>query len=548
MRPISKAVMLLTLGILFLLSGKSWSQDPIEVEITSRIRSHGQGDSFSVNEETIYGNNFIATLYKDNGNKLVWNDNSIMSLKSEIQNMESDGLNPGDYWSDSITKLINEKSRDSLTAASVVDLDILLSEAFIRAYYNLLVGKVDPEALDTNFNFPKILEVERLLPVVIAKVREGKISESLNDVRLKNIEHVNLKKALAQYKTFQANGGWAAIDGGKTLKPGQHNPRVVQLRARLGVTEDYTGNADISPFYDTDLETAVKHFQKRHGLDIDGVVGANTLAALNISVEQKIDQIRVNLERQRWYMHENFGEFVVVDIAGFNVYWVKDGEILWETRSQVGTNYNQTPVFKDNIRSIEFNPTWTIPPGIMRRSILPGLKKDPDYLDKKGYLLLTQDGKEVDPKTVDWDSVKTMPYMVRQPAGPTNALGLVKFLFPNKHMVYLHDTNHREHFADASRSFSSGCVRIDKPFDFAERLLAGQDGWTRQKIDEVVASGKTVRVNLDKPVRIIIAYNTVTLREDGIYFKPDVYKRDKKLLAALDGSFKLRASEQQPAR
>jgi murein L,D-transpeptidase YcbB/YkuD len=180
----------------------------------------------------------------------------------------------------------------------------------------------------------------------------------------------------------------------------------------------------------------------------------------------------------------------------------------------------------------------------MGRSILPGLKKDPDYLGKKGYLLLTQDGKEVDPKTVDWDSVNTMPYMVRQPAGPTNALGLVKFLFPNKHLVYLHDTNHREHFSDTSRSFSSGCARIDKPFDFAERLLAGQGDWTRQKIDKVVASGKTVRVNLDRPVRIIIAYSTVAPREDGVYFRPDVYNRDKNLLTALDGSFKLRDSEQ----
>jgi murein L,D-transpeptidase YcbB/YkuD len=329
MRHFFQAAMLLTLGILPLLSGKSWSQDPIEAEITSRISSHELGDNFGVNEETIYGNNFIASLYKASSNKRVWSDDSINSLKSEIQNMESDALNPGDYWSDPITKLVNEKNRDSLTAASVVDLDILLSEAFIRAYYNLLVGKVDPEGLDSNFNFPKPLDVEHLLPVAITKVREGKISESLNDARLKNSEHVNLKKALAQYNAFQADGGWNAIDGGKTLKPGQHNPRVAQLRARLGVTGDYTGNADDPSFYDADLETAVNQFQKRHGLDIDGAVGANTLAALNISVEQKINQIRVNLERQRWYMHENFGEFMVADIAGFNVYWVKeDGEVL----------------------------------------------------------------------------------------------------------------------------------------------------------------------------------------------------------------------------
>ena len=211
-------------------------------------------------------------------------------------------------------------------------------------------------------------------------------------------------------------------------------------------TGDYESTGELSPLFDEKLADAVERFQKRHGLDTDRAVGKNTLAALNISVEAKIDQIRVALERQRWYLHEAIGEFMVVDIAGFKVYWVKEGKIIWQEDVQVGKKYTHTPIFKDRIRYIEFNPTWTIPPGIMRRTILPNLKKDPDYLNKKGYLLLKQDGTQVDPATVDWASITSMPYIVRQPPGKNNALGLVKFMFPNKHAVYLHDTNHKELF------------------------------------------------------------------------------------------------------
>ena len=543
MKTFSKFNVLLIASLFFLLPGLIWAANEFDTELASRIKTLSDSDNYQIGNQEIYGSNFVTSLYKANGNRPVWNDESIKRLYSALQNLEKDGLHLEDYWPASVSALIDEKSRSTLDIKSAVDLDILLSEFFVRAYYNLQVGKVDPEALDKNFNFPKTLETQKLLPGVVEQVIQGRIAESLDDARPGNKRHIAMKEALARYRKLQENGGWSAVQGGKTLKAGQNSHRVIQLRDRLTLTGDYKENNKESALFDADMEAAVKQFQKRHGLETDGAVGPKTLAALNIPVEQKIDQIRVNLERQRWYMHENHDEFIVTDIAGFNVYWLKNDEIFWETKAQVGKSYTQTPMFKSNLRTIEFNPTWTIPPGIMRRSVLPGLKKDPDYLDKKGFLLLTRDGKEVDPKSVDWASIKTMPYMVRQPAGPTNALGMVKFLFPNKHYVYLHDTNHREHFADARRSFSSGCVRIEKPFDFAERLLAGQGDWDRKKIDDIIASGKTTRVNLKKPVRIVIAYITVTPMDDGVYFKEDIYQRDAKVLKALDGEFRLRASD-----
>ena len=376
-------------------------------------------------------------------------------------------------------------------------------------------------------------------------IKAGDIGRLFDRMRPQNLRYVWLRSALKRYRAYAAAGGWAAVPVGATLKPGQNDTRVAELRKRLAVTGDLTAApAPADPnVFDADVVAAVERFQTRHGLDVDGAVGPATLAALNVPVERRIDQIRVNLERQRWILHEAYDEFLVVNIAGFEVYWVKDDAVIWSEAVQVGKAYTQTPLFKDSIRYLEFNPTWTIPPGIIRRSVLPALKKDPGYLDRKGYHLLTQDGQRVDPKTVDWQATKGMPYIVRQPPGPDNALGRVKFMFPNPHFVFLHDTNHRELFDRSGRAFSAGCVRVRNPFDLAERLLVGQGDWDRAKIGRVVASGKNTRVNLDRPLRIIIAYFTARAIDQTVYFEPDIYERDAAVLSALDGDFRLRKQD-----
>lgn len=529
--------------VLCLLPGILLANAAFKDEVLSRIKAGEGKGNLQVGEQVIYASTSIASLYQSNGYVPAWDDDAITDLRLEIQDLKNDGLNPEDYWFPAIDILISSRQKADLDAASAVDLDMLLTEVFIRAYYNLVVGKVDPERLDDDFNFSKPLEGAEMRPRIIAQLEKGTIADAFQDARPATEGYSNLKTALAQYRGYQQQGGWLAVQEGKTLKPGDKGVRVAQARTRLTVTGDYTADSGSPELFDSTLEAAVKHFQNRHGLDADGAIGAKTIATMNVSVQQRIDQQRVNLERQRWYAHENQGEFIVTDIAGYSVHWIKDGKLFWSAKAQVGTSYTQTPMFKDTIRYIEFNPTWTIPSSILARSTLPKLKKDPDYLTKKGYLLLTRDGTEVDPKSVNWSSVKRIPYIVRQPPGPDNALGLVKFMFPNKHAVYLHDTNHREHFADTKRSFSSGCVRVDNPFDLAEKLLAGQGDWNRQKIDEVVASGKTTRVNLDKPVRIIIAYGTASMRDGQVYFREDIYDRDAKVLKALDAPFRVRVRD-----
>ncbi|RLA41824.1 MAG: hypothetical protein DRR06_15415, partial [Gammaproteobacteria bacterium] len=375
--------------ILSLLSAGLYAGSTFEAEVSSRIKAAGSSETLQVRQETLYGKGFITLLYQTNSYKPVWKDAAIKQLREQIQGLKNDGLNPDDYWFSAIDTLLSDRKKQALDVSSAADLDMLLSETFIRAYYNLLVGKADPERLDDNFNFSRPLEVEwkKQLPGVIEKVRQAKIAEAFNQARPQAKSHALLRDALAKYRGYREAGGWSAISQGPVLKPGDRSARVAQVRARLTVTGDYTANATDPELYDSGLEDGVKHFQQRQGLDVDGVIGGGTLAAMNVSVQQRIDQLRVNLERQRWYLHENHGEFIIVDIAGYHVYWAKDDKVFWDGKAQVGKEYTQTPIFKDTIEFIEFNPTWTIPPGIMRRSILPNLKKDPDYLGKKGYLL-----------------------------------------------------------------------------------------------------------------------------------------------------------------
>ena len=278
------------------------------------------------------------------------------------------------------------------------------------------------------------------------------------------------------------------------------------------------------------------------------MVGRGTLAALNVPVEARIDQLRVNLERMRWVFRDvkDVDEFLLVNVAGFRAYRVRDQEFVWSARAQVGKPYRKTPVFQAKMTYLEFNPTWTVPPTILRRDVLPRLEKDPGYLKQKNMRVLDLNGRVIDPATIDWSNVsrRRFPYMIRQEPGPQNALGRVKFIFPNKYFVFLHDTPSRALFERSERAFSSGCIRVEKPLELATDLLAPNEGWDRQRIDEVVASGKTTRVNLERGMPVLLMYWTAGVQADGtVMFYNDVYDRDQRVLEALNAPFRFVAPD-----
>ncbi len=493
----------------------------------------------------IHAAELIHRVYQLAGSRPLWDARRVDALMDAIDGVERDGLTPEEYRFAAADDLIARRDAGGLSAAERVDLELLLFEGLIRAVYNLAFGKVDPASLDPNINFARPFSGQDPAPRLVDAIRAAEIEALLDLARPEPPAYEATRKALARYRALRAAGGWKPIAPGPTLKPGALGPRVVALRSRLRITGDLKGPAAADPaLYDGDLETAVRASQMRLGLEADGAVGRATIAALNVPVERRIDQIRVNLERQRWVAHEARGELIVVDVAGFEVLWLSDLAVVWRSRVQVGKHYTQSPLFKSEINRIVLNPDWTIPPGIIRRTVIPGMRRNPRYIQDKGYVLLTRDGKRVDPSSVDLTSSRGFPYIVRQPPGPNNALGALKFVFPNPHAVFMHDTNHRDLFDRATRTFSAGCIRVERPFELAERLLAGQGDWTRSKIDAAVATGRTQTINLKRRVRIIIAYHTVVVRDETVEFRPDVYERDGKLLKALNGPFRVRSEDE----
>ena len=355
-----------------------------------------------------------------------------------------------------------------------------------------------------------------------------------------------LQDGLARYRQLEASGGWATIPGGQTLRPGATDGRIPLLAQRLAATGDLGDLVDADAFADADtygeaLQAGVERFQDRHGIDVDGIIGPATLRALNIPVEQRVRQLEINLERARWVMDDLQEDFIIVNVAGFRAFLVRGREIAWETKVQVGAAYHQSPVFRDEMRYLVFNPTWTVPYSIASKEILPQIKRDEDYFGKRDFDLKDRSGKFIDPSSVDWSELSTrnFPYWLVQRPGPNNALGRVKFMFPNEHSVYLHDTPSKYLFSRAERAFSHGCIRVENPYELAE-LLLGSDDWNQEKIQEVLNGAETQTVFLPEPLPVLLLYWTAMVDIDGtVRFYGDVYSRDEAVATALDESFRL---------
>lgn len=485
----------------------------------------------------------LPKLYEKYNYQLIWvNPSSVRQLVSVIKESYQDGLTPDDYHLFLIQKL-----QKSLVAepdsAKEAELDVVLTDSLIRLGYHLLIGKVDPESLDNSWNMYRTLKLESMLKMSAA-IDNAQITRLVAGFRPQATFYLGMKQALANYRKIQAKGSWPHVPAGVILKLGMIDTRVIILRQRLVVTDDMPAVSMELALYDDAVLVGVKRFQQRHGLKADGIVGNATRAAMNVPVEERIDQLRVNLDRARWVLQDLPQKFVMVDIAGFNVQYIQNGKVHWKTRAVVGTAYRKTPIFRDHIRYIVFNPTWTIPPTILRKDILPKIKRNLESLRNENMVVLNQQGAQIDPATIEWSQYpgKGFPYLIRQQPGPKNALGRVKFMFPNKHNVYLHDTPSKSKFEKTERAFSSGCIRIQDPLYFAELLLADKPGWDRAKIDAVVASHKNTRVNLIEPLAVMLLYWTVTVDDQNrVVFKKDIYDRDGAVLAGLKGEFKFRS-------
>ena len=374
-------------------------------------------------------------------------------------------------------------------------------------------------------------------------ILNNSISGSLTSLLPTYKTYTRLKRALSNYRQIEYDGGWKPIASGETLKLGMSDPRVVDLKNRLIFSGDLKARVAIDENYDELAELAVKKFQKRHGLTVDGNVGAGTLEMLNIPVEKRIEQVIINMERCRWLPTELGEHYVLVNIANFELEAVKNGEVELEMDVVVGKPFRKTPVFSSQMVYLVFNPYWTVPPTIFDNDIVPAVRKNSRHLANLNIKVVSGYGaneKIIDPSTIDWSSVtsRNFPYMLRQEPGPNNALGLVKFIFPNPYNVYMHDTNHRELFVNTDRTLSSGCIRLAKPLEFAEYILKNQSqDYTMEKIQSIVAKEKNQTVLIQPGINVHLLYWTAFVDETGsINFRKDIYERDKALSNALSKS------------
>ena len=339
-----------------------------------------------------------------------------------------------------------------------------------------------------------------------------------------------LQAAIVRYRGIAARGGWDPVPGGAALKQGSVDPvRVPLLRRRLAATGDGDGDATgrASAVFDPGLTAAVEHFQARHGLDVDGVVGPRTRDALNVPVELRIAQLGCNLARIAAFPRSPGGRHVFINIPGQQLEAVEDGRVVQRHRVVIGKVDRQTPPYISEITSLAFNPTWHVPRSIAGKDILPQIRADPDYLSRLGIRVFDAGtGRELDPAAVDWDLAGSGDVILRQQPGPDNALGTVKILFPNPHAVYLHDTPAQSVFERAVRTASSGCIRVENVHDLTAWLLMPQ-GWDRARVDALVASGAREAVVLRPPVPIYIVYLTAWVDDEGrVNFRDDIYGRD----------------------
>lgn len=442
-----------------------------------------------------------------------------------------DGLNKADYPIDALTQMRDAANAGDVDAAARAEL--YFSSFMITYASDLKIGRVTPQKVDPNlFRNPKTVDVLRLLSDM---GRSRDPDRFLSAFESRNPHYQALKRVLKVYTDAVANGlDWPVIGPGPSTAPGGSDARLPQVRQLLSLTGDYAGPASNSPSYDRGLAEAVIRFQTRHGLEAKGLLGKQTLVALNVPPQDRQKQIMLNMERWRWMPDDLGAEHFLINIAGFELEHVLKGITIDRMNVVVGAVATQTPEFSGAMQYVELNPYWTVPYNIASGEMLPKLKANPlAYADD---FELYVGGQLADWRSVNWQQygAGSFPFTFRQKPGPKNALGKVKFMLPNRFNIYLHDTPAKDKFFNSTRAFSHGCIRLSRPGDLAYSMLA-RKGLDHAAIDAIWAGGQNTRVDLPQPVPVHLVYATAYSDENGIEFRTDVYGRDRKLYAVLFG-------------
>jgi L,D-transpeptidase YcbB len=477
----------------------------------------------------------VYTFYFDRDFKPVWTrDGGAKSKARELlaimKRAEEEGLDPAWYRVREIDDLIDETDPRGLA-----ELDMLVTRAFIDYARDLQKGRVSPSEVDSE-NATAPLEIGAATLLDGAEQTES-IAQYVQTLQPGSDRYQRMRSKLAELRKIEANGGWPMIPQGSAVKRGASDGRLPVIRDYLVMTGDLSAaDRGAGDRYDDKTVEAVKRFQERHGLTQDGVIGGTTLTEMQVSVDRRVRQMEVNMERRRW-MNRDLGDLhIFVNLADQYLKVVKDEKTIHTALLVVGKPFTRTPIFSEKMTYVVFNPYWSVPPSIANKEYLVKLRQDPGLLNRQRIRVLAGSGdnaREIDPYSVNWSGMSRIPYALRQDPGKGNSLGRLKFMFPNKYNVYIHDTPAKALFSKDLRVYSHGCMRVQHPEALAEVLLKAQ-GWTKEKIDAQLATGAQKIVNLKTSIPVHVTYLTAWVNKDGtVNFRRDVYKRDQRLMEAM---------------
>ena len=499
------------------------------------------GMYFKIDNENLLSGKALSLFYVNRNYIPAWFNGDTLGvngyiLLDYIRQSDQQGLQPEDYHLHLIEAYIGKTLCffKPMASKDIMKMDILLTDAFMLMASHLYYGKVDPEKEGASWKMQR-KDPELRLDMKLEEALAGNdVNKGLNMLAPRYRAYWKMKEELAFFLKLNEQV-WPAICSETAIKPGESNLLIPKVRERL-IKLRYQLSDSISIAFDEELEKQLKIFQDDWGLNADGVIGKATLEDLNSLPFNLISQLKVNMERYRWLPLQVTEKYIIVNIANFKLYLIAGMDTLISMRVIVGKGPRTTPVFNERISYIVFSPSWTVPKTILNNDVIPELLKGPGYLEKRNMKLLRNDGSEVTYTDIDWSAISAdnFPYTVRQSPGPGNALGRVKFMFPNSYDVYIHDTPSKASFARDERDISSGCVRVENPFDLAVLLLSDTPEWPPASILDAMQQEKEQTVRLKIPVDVVLIYLTAwTDGKDRIQFRRDVYQRDALVMRAL---------------
>ena len=505
------------------------------------------GERFTSDNTPIISANLVSRLYQLRQFQPLWTDKHYATSMLDILKMADDeGLDKDDYHYSRLLALQDQLDRNAWQDKGLRALfDVLLTDGLISYSVHMLNGKINPSMLDKTWNYDGThIDFDITIRQLEDNIRSQTVAQAIAELAPKIEPYQALKYHLARYRDLANRYPFEAIPYTDLIKPGADEPALASSLGAINERLTQLGydttratelNGTYQPLYDDILETAIRQFQADHSLKSDGIIGKRTMAALNVPYRTRVEQIRVNLERARWLSANLKKDFLVVNLAGYELQLFKDNVLDWRTDIIIGKIDTQTPLFKSQLKYLVINPTWTVPRSI-NKEIIEHVKKTPDYLRKKHFILVDSSGEPANTENIDWQTLdeNQFPYWFVQQAGVENTLGQVKFIFPNQYAIYLHDTPSKNLFNHIDRAFSHGCIRVKEPLILAERLLNTRPDWQTSTLYDKLASGATEKLFLKEPLDILIMYWTVTSHQGKLRFYNDVYQRDPILINALN--------------